>query len=387
MISENIVAFRNPAEIWQENWTFLIKESVTIVGALLTLFHAFKSGGRNLWLWVTCILHGVAVEIYSYELKDIDNFWHIQGTVMFFKKRFPLYIVCLYPYFIYTATMAVKRMRLPRWSESLAVGLAVVCIDLPYDITGVKLLWWTWHDTDPNVYDRMYYVPWTSYIFHASFAFSFNTVFNGLPKLLNMTTKEGERSTFRKELTVSIATALFSFPMGVIQFVIFYHPLHDIWKVPTEVCCCLLLILGYCAIVWKNDKQTVGGSIKIDEIALVIFIHYTMYFFLNWFVQPEQLAATGLHEPLGDCSKDAPILSALGQMLPRKQYLCDKNYDEPFDFHCTQRPADGVKWYTICGTPFTNRVEHCVVVSCISAFGLFIFKELLGRREPKQKRN
>lgn len=39
MISENIIAFRNPVEIWQANWTFPIVESITIMGALLTLFH------------------------------------------------------------------------------------------------------------------------------------------------------------------------------------------------------------------------------------------------------------------------------------------------------------------------------------------------------------
>lgn len=45
-------------------------------------------------------------------------------------------------------------------------------IDLPYDITAVKYVHWTWHDTDPNIYDRHYWVPWNSYYFHATFAAS-----------------------------------------------------------------------------------------------------------------------------------------------------------------------------------------------------------------------
>ena len=32
-----------------------------------------------------------------------------------------------------------------------------------------QLLWWTWHDTDFNISDRHYWVPWTSYFFHMSF--------------------------------------------------------------------------------------------------------------------------------------------------------------------------------------------------------------------------
>ena len=58
-------------------------------------------------------------------------------------------------------------------------------IDLPYDIMGIKSLWWTWHDTDPNIYDRHYWVPWTSYYFHATFACGFTFLFHGIRKLLD----------------------------------------------------------------------------------------------------------------------------------------------------------------------------------------------------------
>lgn len=80
------ITWKTSCNTWIVNYTFLSCTYLNI---------AFKSGGRNVWLWVTTILHGIAVEVYSYELKDIDNFWHHQGTVMLFKKRFPLYIVCL----------------------------------------------------------------------------------------------------------------------------------------------------------------------------------------------------------------------------------------------------------------------------------------------------
>ena len=47
-------------------------------------------------------------------------------------------------------------------------------MDLPYDIVAVKFVHWTWHDTDPNIYDRHYWVPWNSYYFHLTFGVSFN---------------------------------------------------------------------------------------------------------------------------------------------------------------------------------------------------------------------
>ena len=64
------------------------------------------------------------------------------------------------------------------------VGALVVVFDLPYDIMGIKMLWWTWHDTDVNIYDRHYYVPWTSYYFHSAFVAGMMFVFFGLRKLL-----------------------------------------------------------------------------------------------------------------------------------------------------------------------------------------------------------
>ena len=43
------------------------------------------------------------------------------------------------------------------------VALADLLIDLPFDIMGIKLMWWTWHDSDPNIFDGTYSVPWTRY--------------------------------------------------------------------------------------------------------------------------------------------------------------------------------------------------------------------------------
>ena len=54
-------------------------------------------------------------------------------------------------------------MRLPRWSEPFAVGLADCLLDVPFDILGIKFLWWTWHDTDPNIFERSFHVPITRY--------------------------------------------------------------------------------------------------------------------------------------------------------------------------------------------------------------------------------
>ena len=83
---------------------------------------------------------------------------------------------------------AMKKLKL----YFISVGLSAVMLDLPYDILGVKNLFWTWHDTDPNIYDRHYWVPWTSYYFHITFSAGFTAVFHGSHKLLDW-----EKSTYQ----------------------------------------------------------------------------------------------------------------------------------------------------------------------------------------------
>lgn len=56
------------------------------------------------------------------------------------------------------------------------------------------------------------------------------------------------------------------------------------------------------------------------------------------------------------------------QVLSRLKYLCINNYnDKYYNFRCIQeQPTDGQLWYTICGTPYENKVEHIVVISSLS---------------------
>ena len=85
--------------------------------------------------------------------------------VMFCGQRLPFYMALLYPVFIYTSAIAASRLHLNSIATAIATGLGVVLLDLPFDIMGVKLLWWTFHDTDPNLYDRFYWVPWNTLCF------------------------------------------------------------------------------------------------------------------------------------------------------------------------------------------------------------------------------
>ena len=56
--------------------------------------------------------------------------------------------------------------------------------DLPLDVMCAKHLFWTWHDTDPNLEDRHLEMPWTNFNFQLTFGAAFFILFHGVHKLL-----------------------------------------------------------------------------------------------------------------------------------------------------------------------------------------------------------
>ena len=144
---EWLVKFRNPFAEYGAFWwepTFLGNELEFYLLAILTFMHAYRHGARYMWLWWTTVAHGLTTELVSYWTPDIDNFWHAQSMFMWFGQREPFHIMCLYPGYIYTAAVAVSRLNITERCEAAAMGLFVVVFDLPYDIMGIKNLWWTW---------------------------------------------------------------------------------------------------------------------------------------------------------------------------------------------------------------------------------------------------
>ncbi|KAL5019048.1 hypothetical protein ScPMuIL_004770 [Solemya velum] len=383
------VQFRSPKDIFEKHWSYLFCEFSVYLFAVLTLMHALKNGGRFRWLWLGTVLHGLTVECVSYFVPDIDNFWHAQSSIMLLGQRLPLHIICFYPALIYTASAAVAHMKLQSWAEPFAVGLTVVLMDVPFDIMGIKLLWWTWHDTDPNIYDRHYWVPWTSYYFHAAFASGFTFAFHGLRKLFSSETNKFRSAGFFTELVCCVLTGLLGFPLGTLQFLPLYHPLHDGHGIHTEVCV-LLILSVYAMIVWADDRRC-GTKLKTSRnlkrgwfqsivMWVTVILHYLTYIWLVVVEKPEKIQSDGLHQIVGPCNETEPVMTMYGE-LSKKKYLCLENYDEAiFDFHCEKLLLPPMtEWYRICGTPFPNHVEYICVVWAFCALGLHWFWQILCR--------
>jgi hypothetical protein len=337
-----LVSFRSLGEIVHDEPTFLLCELEFYVLCILTYMHAHRHGGRYLWLWWTTILHGLTTELVSYWYEDIDNFWHAQSLVMWFGKREPFHIICLYPAFIYTASVALARLRMVENCEPFAAGLFEVLLDVPYDVMGVKLLWWTWHDTDANIYDRAYGVPWTSYFFHMSFGMAFTFLlqrsrryFTGVSGLYS--DDEMEAMPYRKkqmagsfwgEFAVMVIVGLFSFPLGVmLQFVPLYHIPHDIFGIHSEICVGVLVLFYVSTTLWgifraqpvnlredgereerRSAKRRGPGKWHVDECFVAVVFHYVFYMLLVVGADPTTVRATGLHQPIAPVGCHSPMV-------------------------------------------------------------------------------
>ncbi|CAH0385600.1 unnamed protein product [Bemisia tabaci] len=362
--------------LWNLQPTYILAQTSFIIGGVTTLIHAFLTGGRWPYLWIATVLHGILIETICYILPDVDNFWHSTTPVMFLGGRLPLHIILLYPSFYCQATFAVTKMNLPQRIFPFAVGLFVVLIDLPYDIMSVKFVHWTWHDTDPNIYDRHYWVPWNSYFFHATFSAGFTFWFNYSCDQSQSAKKNLQnRRGVITELKSVMCAVLLGTPTGILFFVLIYHPLHDVLKIHSEVTFFTLFsvfAMIVCTNMMASGLRTPIRTEEKDYTKILIphlLIHYGLFYGCGIFGSPEKEVSIGLHEPVGPCNEYTSVQTVLGMVLKKRKYLCIEDYDEAyFDFHCVPGgpPSERAIWYGICGTPFENRAEYIVIFSVIT---------------------
>ncbi|PIO76613.1 hypothetical protein TELCIR_01299 [Teladorsagia circumcincta] len=323
--------YESPMKILQNNPYFLLADALFTFLCFLTLLHAYRHGGRYLYVWIAITIHAFNLESLALTVPDLNLSWHAQGVLSFFGMRVPLYALFgIHQMCGYTAYVLVRRMRLPLWAEGPAVGLSSVMLLIPYRILGTKLLWWTWHDTDPTIKDR-----------------------------------------FPRELICSVLAGTLAFWLGTAQYSLFYYPLHDFFGIHTEIITVLFFSL-YAAIVFAADRKNTdvearkGSRFWFDELSCAICLEYIFLMVLVAVCDPSNIVS---------------------EVLQREKYLCATRYDEKyFDFHCVpngipKQQDDGsgrllpLEYYALCGTDFENRAEYITVIwGCCILFGFFFYE-------------
>ncbi|XGW23163.1 hypothetical protein V3C99_005423 [Haemonchus contortus] len=383
--------YESPLKILQNNPYFLFADALFVFLCFLTFMHAYRHGARHMYVWIAFTIHAFNLELLSLSVPDLNLSWHAQGVLSFFGMRVPLYALFgIHQMFGYTAYVLVSRMRLPWIAEGPAVGLSSAMLLIPYRILGTKLVWWTWHDTDPTIKDRMFWVPWSLLYFYAACMCSFVWIIHLSRHLL--LEREYDWMKFPRELLCSVLAGTLSFWLGTVQFSLFYYPLHDFFGIHTEITTVLFFSL-YAAIVFVADRNNFGADARtgprfwFDELSCAICLEYIFLMVLVVISDPLNIVSEGIHQAIGPCKQMEEVNSPAGLVLQREKYLCATRYDEKyFDFHCVpngppKQQDDGsgkllpLEYYPLCGTDFENRAEYIVVIwGCCILFGFFFYQ-------------
>lgn len=196
---------------------FLVLELCVLASSVAVLAHAvvrYREGDRrHLFQWIAFTSYGVQMELIAFNF--LNNYEHAQFTVQLYDGQLPLYVTGLYGSFLYAGTKVVERLSLHPVAEALLAGFAICLIDVPFDLAGVALGWWTWLDTDPNLAFRWLGVPVTSYYWYLIFG----AVAAGLGRLF---WPRLERRSFALALPIAIVTGTLVIVFGVLAFLPFH---------------------------------------------------------------------------------------------------------------------------------------------------------------------
>ena len=116
----------------------------------------------------------------------------------------------------------------------------------PYDLTGIKFLWWTWHDTDAPIQHRLHGVPIGSTVWVITFTASF--------QLFVTLTMKSQTSLF-KQIIGLVLTSLLSTPVMMLQMAILQLVSLDTQGMPSIRSLIAVLVLYLGVIGWNWNKR------------------------------------------------------------------------------------------------------------------------------------
>jgi hypothetical protein len=161
---------------------------------------------------------------------------------MFYHRKLPLYVTAVYPTLLYTGIATARRFAFPLWAEGFAAGLLIVAMDIPFDVVGPNVGWWSWSATDPLLAYRWCGVPVTSYYWHLAFG--------GI--LAALTTAIGPHLRAPRQLVLALPAALMTIVLGVVAFL----PLHGLARLGVSNGIVVAVAWGLCfAVLLAAPKQ------------------------------------------------------------------------------------------------------------------------------------
>ena len=366
-----------PTEKWATQPSFVVGEILFIGLALLALWHASKQPNdssdnqrrRHLLAWGAALLAGTVNDVIFMALPLVDNFWQAQAIIML-TPRLPLYIPCVYVCFMYFPTVAVWRFGLPPLAGAALSGLAGSLFYAPYDIVGAKFLWWTWHDSDMPINNRLLGAPIGSTMwvitFVAAFAWLLTRALRSDPAVSSRTVAKalalvGGLSTLAMMVQMTALQQLDGGVPGVISLI-------------TVIALYLGLIAREFGKRQPRRPQTAERVLLGGAIAYFGTLAVVMAVF-----EPETHHSASLHQTYGPCHIEQKDITG----MTRFKYVCVEDYDEDYHFGCVKGlPAAETDWYTVCGKGHSDFPLWLGGVAGLGVLGVLVYAGLLVRGAP-----
>lgn len=365
--------FTSPLAKWAAQPSFVLGEYLFYVCTILAFVHAWKQGDgrrRHVLTWFAALIAGTANDIIFMALPMVDNFWQAQGTIML-TPRLPLYIPCVYVCFMYFSTVSVWRLGLPPAARAALTGMCGSLFYAPYDIVGAKFLWWTWHDSDTPIANRLLGAPIGSTMWVITFVATFSWLLNRVI----------DRDPGVRRGTILKALALVA-GLSSILMVLQITGLQQLdGGVPgPRGLVVLLLVYGTIVALGSRRARPLARRAADRVLHAAVVLYYATLFLIMLAFDPATHRSASMHQTYGPCRVEATDIAG----LVRYQYLCAGDYDEDFTFACVDAlPASGDEWYTVCGKPHTDRTRWLLGVGGLGLAGIAVYSFLLaglGRR-------
>ena len=247
--------------------------------------------------------------------------------------RFPLYLFGVYIAFLYLPIAAAWRLELSSVSEAALAALLACCVYSPWDVVGARLIWWTWHDTDLLIGNRLLGVPCASTVWQLCFCFCYCGV---MRVAIEGADKEDTKAlTVWQNLRAFVATQLLPVPamLMMMQVVLLLGGIIDgiMPGLPappatttavraTEAAFVAIAAHGICARFSANRRKSqnavMPSSASLLNLAFVLLIGFL--FSTAQVATPEQTFSSGVHQTFGPCGVPAMDLNGLRRNL----YIC-----------------------------------------------------------------
>ena len=372
--------FTSPTAKWAVQPSFVIGEYLFIAYAVLALGHALAQGERrrqHVLAWVAALVAGTANDLIFMALPLVDNFWQAQATIML-TPRLPLYIPCVYVCFMYFPTVAVWRLGLPLASAAALSGLCGELFYAPYDIVGAKFLWWTWHDTDLPIANRLLGAPVGSSMWVITFVFAFSLLLG--TALRKDPAASGRTIAKGLALTAGLSSLLMMVQMRPLQLFDGGMP------GPRGLVAVIVVYLGLVAWGWRRRREP--PALLASErpphdrpLRIMAIVYFCTLAGVMATFDPATHRSASMHQTYGPCHVEAKDIMG----LVRYQYVCAEDFEEDYTFDCVEgRPEPYAEWYTVCGKAHSDFPRHMAGLAVLGALGVLIYGWLLrGAGRPR----